>query len=233
MYPEKNIMHDPYYQFRNEIEEKLKNMESQMRDYDLLRQNPQYTERVEFIKKEVERMSLEVKNNISNLEKVNEKISEDPLRFNLTQDDFEGRKSFVLASKRRILNIEQVFMKTANNSGQDDYSRYRESENQRYIDEELLVQREMLNKQDKQIDQIGRDTLTLNQISSDINQSLKDSLTLIDDVGEHMDRSRNRVDRAIKKMEILLSKKTTWLWIVSVVLTLLLVALITYYFLEN
>ncbi|KAL9650011.1 hypothetical protein ABK040_003129 [Willaertia magna] len=107
------------------------------------------------------------------------------------------------------------------------HSRLEESyikDNQRFIDEQLQIQDTIKNNQDQQMDKMLQTTARVNQIAIDIGDELDNQKKDLDEMEDHVERTKNLLERTNKKLQNLL-KNTSDKWKITIILVLLIVVI--------
>ncbi|EAY18184.1 SNARE domain containing protein [Trichomonas vaginalis G3] len=221
---------DPYFRFRDEVDEGISNCEQQTREWEVLRSSVQSQQRADWVKSEIQSKLEPIRKQIIDLEKMNAMILANPSKFkNITQQEVDNRRAFISKSRGRISQIESHLaspppdtpeMRAA--AKRDRVARAKIDDHQRAIDSEIQNQQVQLQRQDENLDMIGNEVAQIRVISNQIGDELRDQNDRLDAVNDHMDRTDNKIETVTQKMQKLLSSKTTWLWVACFVLTILL-----------
>lgn len=231
-------MQDPYYRFKDEIEQDIASSEQQTREWDLLRSSPSSIQRADWVKAEIINRLEQSRKQMVDLEKMNAMIMANPSKFNIDQVELDNRRQFVAQSRQRVSAIEAKLNSPPPDTPEmrraaqvDRMTRSKQDQNQNTIDNELQHQQTMLQRQDENLDMIVYETGTVKTISHQINDELKDQNARMDHINDHMEDSIIKLETTTEKMKKLLTNKETWLWVACAVLTILLLILVIWVFL--
>lgn len=226
-------MNDPYFQFRDEVEDIIQNCEQQTKEWEILRVSPSSMQRADWIKSEILAKLEQNRKQISDLEKMNARIAENPSRFNISIVEVDERRAFVAKSRNRIYEIEARLNspmpdtpETRAIAQKNKLVRAKVEDNQNFIDDEMNRQQELLARQDGNLELIDNDVKTIRGIANEINDELSTSNQRINSLSGHMDGTNDKIERATGKMQQLLNADNAWLTTACVVLTIILIVLI-------
>ena len=232
-------MEDPYFRIRDEVEENMQSCEQQVREFDILRTSSQNIQRAEYAKAEIENKLASIRKSLIDIEKMNSAVIANPGRFNISQVEIDNRRTFISQTRNRVSQVEAKLSAPISDPAQaraaaqrDKYTKARIADNQRAIDNEIENQQIQLRRQDEDLDMIGNETATIGVIANQIHDELRDQNSKLGQINDHMDNSILKLETTTDKMKKLLSSKTTWMWVVCVILTILLIILIIYTFLQ-
>jgi len=146
-----------------------------------------------------------------------------PEKFNLTSSEVQSRNNFITRTRNAIREMEEMIKnpprkeKQRENKGSpsagDSYAsgEYAASpfadENQRYIDNASGQQAIMMQEQDTQLDSISGTLHNLKDIAGTMHQEVEDHVVLLDELDQHVDRSSNRLGRAMNRVKHILRKE--------------------------
>lgn len=224
---------DPYYRFREEVDDGIANCEQQTREWEVLRSSVQSQQRAEWVKGEIQSKLEPIRKQIVDLEKMNAMILANPSKFkNITQQEVDTRRGFISKSRQRIGQIEARLASPPPDTPElraaakrDKVARAKIDDHQRAIDNEIQNQQIQLQRQDENLDVIGNEVASIRNISTMIGDELRDQNARLDDVNNHMDNTNQKIQTVTQKMQKLLTNKTTWLWVACFALTILLIAI--------
>ena len=231
-------MEDPYFRIRDEVEENMQSCEQQIREFDILRTSSQNYQRAELAKAEIENKLASIRKSLIDIEKMNSAVIANPGRFNISQVEIDNRRSFISQTRNRVgqvesrLNVPMTDPAARAAAQRDKYTKAKIADNQRAIDNEIESQQMQLRRQDEDLDVIGNETATVRIIADQIHDELRDQNSKLGQINDHMDNSILKLETTTDKMKKLLTSKTTWMWVVCVILTILLIILVIYTFLQ-
>ena len=186
-------MEDPYYSFRDEVEDNIQNAENQTREWEVLRSSAQSGQRAEWVKEEIKTKLEPIRKMLVDLEKMNSAVLANPSRFNISQIEIDNRRGFISKTRNRIGQIEAKLNAPQQDSPElraaakrDRLTRARIEDNQRAIDNELQNQQVQLQRQDEDLEVIGGEVATIGHIANQINDELRDQNSHLTHVNDHM-----------------------------------------------
>ena len=224
-------MEDPYYGFKEEIDNLIKESQNQTKEWEVLKSSSSGIQRSEWLKAETLVNLEKIRKQLLDLEKMNGRIAANPTKFSISQNELDQRRSHVSKSREIVFELESI-LNSSNNLekkkeiNKDKLHRAKIEDNQNFIDSELNHQQAMLKRQDNDLTIIEKDVGTINQIAKDINEELNDSNLRMKEINNKMDNTTDNLERATSKMKLLLNSDDCWLIIASIALTILLLVLI-------
>ncbi|KAI9266686.1 t-SNARE [Phascolomyces articulosus] len=141
-----------------------------------------------------------------------------PGKFNLNASELNLRRSFLAESRNKIQSIRNTMANPpAKNrwTGKDldtgesssSYRSNREQDNDRYIEDEHQQQMIMMQEQDTHLDSMSGTLVNLKEIAGTMNQEFDDQAMILDDLGDQVDRSQGRLQRAMGRVKEILRKE--------------------------
>jgi flagellar capping protein FliD len=163
------------------------------------------------------------------------KIAIDPAHFNVTLSELQSRQRFVEQCSQRLRMVEVQLSskpepKKPSQTQEDRYRMGAVEDNQRFIDREMQQQQELIQKHEMQLDHVVTKTGEIRIIAGIIEEELESDKHRLDDMDRKMDKRQSELDDTIDKMRKFLKKKSTWLCIGCIVLTVIVIVMIVWVF---
>ncbi|KAG2222219.1 hypothetical protein INT45_014116, partial [Circinella minor] len=138
-----------------------------------------------------------------------------PGKFNLKVSELNSRRSFLTESRNKIQNIRNTMANPPAKKGKgsdigegsSSYRSNREQDNDRYIEDEHQQQTIMMQEQDTHLDSMSGTLVNLKEIAGTMNQEFDDQAMILDDLGDQVDRSQGRLQRAMGRVKEILRKE--------------------------
>ncbi|RIA96045.1 t-SNARE [Glomus cerebriforme] len=182
-------------------------------------------------------------------------VESNPDKFSLTKREIESRREFVEQTRQRLQEMRLTLEtppKQLNSTGKnhqeliDGYksskvfeqvrskSRYEEvieMDNTKFIENESQQQSILIREQDDQLETLYGTAKNIHEIATTVGTELEDQNMLLNEFGEHVDRTQGRLERAMKKVAYIIkhneeSKSNCCIGILIVVLIILLILVI-------
>lgn len=229
---------DPYPNIKRELSAKIDTIDQRTNELSQLRQTGMNVP--EYVEPTIRNLIDEAEKALQTINDVNKAVSENPSRFNISEEELTSRKNFANLVRQRlnndinILNTKPAPTKPASISESDRKEQIKRlgiANNQRFIDNELNYQQQQLQEGDQQIDFALEATERVGLISNQINNELSEDKERLGDLDTQMDRAQDQMDRLIEKTKKLLNEPKTWMWAGCIVLTIIVIILIIWVFL--
>lgn len=231
-------MIDPYPSIKSQISNLVTQIEEGANQIKTLRQGGASVS--EFVEAQIQNQINDAEKKLQTIMDVNRAVAEDPSRFNISQEELNSRQNFANTIRQRINNVNNILStSTTVNKSSPSYAsdrkeqlrRIGEDRNQRFIDDEIGHQQQMMQEGDQELDVAVGITEQVKQNAFQIGDELHEDEIRRNDIEDHMDRTQNMLEKLVEKTKELLDQPRTWMWIGCVVLTIIVIVLIIWVFL--
>lgn len=231
-------MIDPYPSIKSQISNLVTQIEEGANQIKTLRQGGASVS--EFMEAQIQNQINDAEKKLQTIMDVNRAVAEDPSRFNISQEELNSRQNFANTIRQRINNVNNILStSTTVNKSSPSYAsdrkeqlrRIGEDRNQRFIDDEIGHQQQMMQEGDQELDVAVGITEQVKQNAFQISNELHEDEIRRNDIEDHMDRTQNTLEVLVEKTKELLDQPRTWMWIGCVVLTIIVIVLIIWVFL--
>jgi chromosome segregation ATPase len=245
-------LQDPFLMFKDEVQQQLRTVSATFDRWKELHETENTATNPEF--KWTDQQLIEgLKNLEGDLGDIAESISiveQNTSTFKLSKQDIDGRKEFVRESRqkldqmrsymmapktvakidadKRAALVKQPSQAATKGSGSSAYSRLDaavQADNQRAIDDDGTQLQLVIDQQDGMVDQIRDGVAQLRNIATDIDQTLDEHATMLEQLDKAVDRTSHNLREAMKKVNKLLKETDRGQIAVIVFLFLVLVGL--------
>lgn len=231
-------MIDPYPSIKSQISNLVTQIEEGANQIKTLRQGGASVS--EFMEAQIQNQINDAEKKLQTIMDVNRAVAEDPSRFNISQEELNSRQNFANTIRQRINNVNNILStSTTVNKSSPSYAsdrkeqlrRIGEDRNQRFIDDEIGHQQQMMQEGDQELDVAVGITEQVKQNAFQISNELHEDEIRRNDIEDHMDRTQNTLEVLVEKTKELLDQPRNWMWIGCVVLTIIVIVLIIWVFL--
>ncbi|KAK8900133.1 hypothetical protein M9Y10_002456 [Tritrichomonas musculus] len=231
-------MIDPYPSIKSQISNLVTQIEEGANQIKTLRQGGASVS--EFMEAQIQNQINDAEKKLQTIMDVNRAVAEDPSRFNISQEELNSRQNFANTIRQRINNVNNILStSTTVNKSSPSYAsdrkeqlrRIGEDRNQRFIDDEIGHQQQMMQEGDQELDVALGITEQVKQNAFQISNELHEDEIRRNDIEDHMDRTQNTLEVLVEKTKELLDQPRNWMWIGCVVLTIIVIVLIIWVFL--
>ncbi|KAG0225167.1 t-SNARE [Mortierella sp. GBAus27b] len=248
-------MEDPFTIIKRDILSSLSNASTLFESWRRILQTVTSAENEELVKTKEELLQIlsNIDQDLEDLDDAVKAITENPQKFNLTTRESNARKQFVDQSRRKVQDMRATLGKPVKigaaqldrlalleeagpSSSPKGYQKPSRRENMmhsnsKFVEQEAVQQQMLLQEQDQQLDGVMHTVLNMREIATTMNTELQDQSMLLDDLDEHVDRTSNSLQKAMKRMNHFIkqneeSKASCCIGILIVVLIVLLVMVV-------
>jgi len=107
-----------------------------------------------------------------------------------------------------------------------------EHDNDEFIQDHHMQQQQIMNDQDKDLEALSYTVTTLGQMGQAINTELGQQASMLDDLGEGVDRTSGRLSNVLKRLNKLIDSandRVQWCLIIALVLILVGLIIVVFY----
>ncbi|KAG0226876.1 Syntaxin-6 [Actinomortierella wolfii] len=248
-------MEDPFILIKNEVVSSLSSATQLFESWKRIIQTVTSADNEELVKtrEELDQLLEGIEQDLEDLEGAVQVVLENPQRFNLTTREANARKQFLDQTRRKVQSIKSTLAKPIkiSNDQMDRLALLERPEgsssprgyqkpsrrdnvmysNTKFVEQEAMQQQMLFQEQEEQLDSVMHTVLNMREIATVMGDELREQSDLLDDLDEHVDRTQNRLQSAIKRVEIFLkkneeSKSTCCIGILIMILIVLLILVI-------
>ncbi|KAI8889783.1 hypothetical protein K501DRAFT_170119, partial [Backusella circina FSU 941] len=209
---------DPFLLVKSQAEESLAEASNLFESWKRIQQTVSSPKNQELLWTADELNSLieAIEQDLDDLEEAFQASKTDPSQFNLTAKDMNARRRFLDQSRNTIQNIRNTLAnppkKKYSQNGKSpesstSYETERQNDNSRFIESQQAQQMMMMQDQDQHLDAMGGTLVNLKEIAGTMNREIDDHVVLLDDLGDHVDRSQSKLKRAMSRVTDILRKE--------------------------
>lgn len=208
---------DPFLIVKSQVEDSLSNASNLFESWKRIQQTVSSPKNQELVwtADELNSTLEAIEQDIEDLEEALQAAQSNPSQFNLTAKDLNARKRFLDTSRNTIHTIRKTLANppskkqySPNQSGSSSsYQTARQNDNSRFIESEQMQQTMMMQEQDHHLEAMGGTLVNLKEIAGTMNREIDDQVILLDDLGEHVDRSEGKLKNAMRRVTTILKKE--------------------------
>ncbi|CDH51520.1 syntaxin-6 [Lichtheimia corymbifera JMRC:FSU:9682] len=206
---------DPFLLVKHQVEDALENASSLFDSWKRIQQTVSSPKNQELLWTADElNSSLEaIEQDLDDLDEAFSVSQANPSKFNLTAADLNSRRSFLTQARNKIQSIRNTMANPPakqwqhfdnGSSGEASNSRHH---NDHMLEDENQQQMVMMQEQDTHLDSMSGTLVNLKEIAGTMNTELEDQAMILDDLGDHVDRSQGRLKRAMNRVTYILKKE--------------------------
>ena len=227
------MSYDPFPSIREQLTAKIEELERRANDLAQLRRAG--TSQTDWIEAGLRNQYDDARDLLMNIKKANESVAMNPQRFSISPEELQSRQNFVEQSNQRLSMVQkqldvQEKKKETLEQKKTKIRKQAEAENQRFIENEINEQQQMIMEQDRQLDIGFEGVQVVHQMANEINYALQDDEKIRNELENKMDKRQTDLDRLNKKVLELLNTPRTWMIVGCVILTIIVVVLIIWVF---
>ncbi|XP_003746495.1 syntaxin-6 [Galendromus occidentalis] len=239
-------MEDPYPTCKEDISRALEKSRLLYSQWSQLKLQSRSKEEVEWTSNELRNALRSIDWDVEDLEETVSNLEKNIRRYRLTSEEVLARKEFIGAVKNEVYQMKEAVMGPDNQKkpkkkppGMDLFGRgagagYTSLRNEESPEHRVMagrasqIQRGLMNQQEHELDQIHTTVGTLKVMSKQINSELDEQNMMLDDLGNDIESTQNKVDVALKKMaKVLNMSNDRRQWFAIILLTCILIFVIT------
>ncbi|GAX83411.1 hypothetical protein CEUSTIGMA_g10836.t1 [Chlamydomonas eustigma] len=202
---------DPFYILKVEIDESVHDLKQKMTRYHGLQSgNPER----KILSQQVEAGCQSIRWQLKELAGAVEKASEDPAKFNLTNEELGTRRRWIDNTRDQVTTVHEALQGAlaappppSHSSRGNDVSADRVKEvNSRFVGTEVEAQSLIMRRQDEALDDIEQAVGRIGQLGRAIGEELDDQQRLMNTLAEDVDVTQSRLKAAQKRMAEIIRK---------------------------
>ncbi|CEP15032.1 hypothetical protein [Parasitella parasitica] len=211
---------DPFLIVKHQVEEALLNANNLFESWKRIQQTVSSPRNQELLwtADELNSALEAIEQDVEDLEEALHAVEQNPQRFNLTAKDMNARKKFLTTARNNIQVIRNNLANppskkqySPSNSqspnGASSYQAARQNDNSIFIENEQQQQMMIMQNQDQHLEAMGGTLINLKEIAGTMNREIDDQVILLDDLGDHVDRSEGRLKSAMRRVTTILKKE--------------------------
>ncbi|KAK3276365.1 hypothetical protein CYMTET_15552 [Cymbomonas tetramitiformis] len=223
---------DPFYLVREEIQDSVKEIQTNFSKFDRL---PRGNAEKSRLASEVHSVCESILWQLGELDSATDFAARNFQRFQLDDDEVESRRKWTQSTRAQIdlmvvgvsetKNETRVGRGTSRSSLQDKLNSAIEDENQDAINQSESEQQMLMREQDVQLDEISDHVTRLGQVGLTIGQELEDQATLLEDLEGDLDGTQARLLAVQRKLTQVI-KKTGMMGQIGIIIFLLVILVV-------
>ncbi|KAI9491974.1 t-SNARE [Zychaea mexicana] len=212
---------DPFLVVKHQVEEALNNASTLFDSWKRIQQTVSSPKNQELLwtADELNSCLEAIEQDLDDLDEAFAVSQANPGKFNLNTSDLNSRRSFLTESRNMIQNIRNTMANPpakkrwagkgspSEGEGSSSYRSVREEDNDQFIEDERQQQMMMMNEQDTHLDGMSGTLVNLKEIAGTMNHEFDDQAMILDDLGDHVDRSQGRLQRAMSRVKTILKQE--------------------------
>ncbi|ORZ03441.1 t-SNARE [Syncephalastrum racemosum] len=201
---------DPFLVVKQQVQEQLENASTLFDSWKRIQQTVASPSNQELVWTADElHSSLEaIEQDLDDLDEAFSVSQSNPEKFNLSTSELNSRRSFLAQARNSIQKMRNTMAnppKRRNDPGFGEGSS--QQHNDRLIENEQQQQMIMMQEQDTHLDSMSGTLGNLKDIAGTMNREIDDHVIILDELGDHVDRSQGRLKRAMGKVTHILRKE--------------------------
>jgi hypothetical protein len=159
------------------------------------------------------------------------RVADNPTLFNLSADELAARQRFLAQIETRLRSVEVIIAQPvadARPPAEDSPRRVATDANQYAIDRELGHRQELIRGNEEIIGEIAVMTAGVRATAAQIGGEIEGSNVRLAPVGKKMDSTHGGLDKLVFNVREFAGRRSTWLWIGCVVLTIIVIVLLVW-----
>ncbi|KAL7331837.1 hypothetical protein PS15p_203971 [Mucor circinelloides] len=211
---------DPFLIVKSQVEESLVSANNLFESWKRIQQTVSSPKNQELLwtADELNSALEAIEQDIEDLEEALQAAQQNPQQFNLSAKDMNLRKKFLNTSRNNIQVIRNTLANPPSKkqyspsssqspNGASSYQTARQNDNSIFIENEQQQQMMIMQDQDQHLDAMGGTLVNLKEIAGTMNREIDDHVILLDDLGDHVDRSEGKLKNAMRRVTDILKKE--------------------------
>ncbi|MBA0724184.1 hypothetical protein Golax_020891, partial [Gossypium laxum] len=206
---------DPFYIVKEEIQESIDKLQSSFHQWERIR--PDNEQRVR-LTKELFTNCESIEWQVDELDKAISVAARDPSLYGIDEVELENRRRWTSSARTQVGNLKKAVVAGKENGNSasamhrelmrlpDRSNMYTVEDNDEFISSESDRQMLLIRRQDEELDELSASVERIGGVGLTIHEELLGQENIIDDLGNEMDSTTNRLDFVQKKVAMVMKK---------------------------